>query len=156
MLIRILAVGTRMPDWVDVAVADYTARMPAEMRVEWREIKAEPRTGNGSAAAWMAREATRLRAAIPEGARCVALDERGSDLDTRGFAARLGAWRDEHRVVALLIGGPDGLDPALKRDCVERLRLSSLTLPHPLARIVLAEQIYRAWSVISGHPYHRD
>ncbi len=155
MLIRILAVGTRMPAWVDQAVAEYSARMPAEMRVEWREIKAEPRTGAGSASSWMSREAVRLRAALPEGARCVALDEQGADLDTRGFAARMDAWRQEFRSVALIIGGPDGLDPALKRDCAERLRLSSLTLAHPLVRIVLAEQIYRAWSLLNGHPYHR-
>ena len=97
----------------------------------------------------------RVQAAVPEGARCVALDEQGADLDTRGFAARMDAWRQESRAVALIIGGPDGLDPALKRDCAERLRLSSLTLAHPLVRIVLAEQIYRGWSLLSGHPYHR-
>ncbi len=155
MLIRILAVGTRMPPWVDQAVAAYSARMPAEMRVEWREIKAEPRSGSGSPSAWMNREAARIRAALPEGARCVALDEHGSDLDTCGFATRMSSWREVHRSVALIIGGPDGLDATLKNECPERLRLSSLTLAHPLVRIVLAEQIYRAWSVISGHPYHR-
>lgn len=156
MLIRIIAVGTRMPAWVDTGVAEYANRMPPETRLEWREIKAEQRSGTGSAPAWMSREAARIRAAIPDGARCVALDEHGTDLDTRAFAARLSAWRDDARPVAILVGGPDGLDAALKRECAERLRLSSLTLPHPLVRIVLAEQLYRAWSVISGHPYHRD
>jgi 23S rRNA (pseudouridine1915-N3)-methyltransferase len=156
MLIRVVAVGTRMPGWVDTAVETYAARMPAEARVEWREIKAEARGTNGSAAAWMAREAQRIVAALPEGAHRVALDERGADLDTRGFAARMAAWREQGRPVAIVIGGPDGLDAAFKQGCAERVRLSSLTLAHPLVRCVLAEQLYRAWSLINGHPYHRD
>lgn len=156
MLIRVIAVGTRMPGWVEAAVDIYAARMPAEARVEWREIKAEARSAKGSAAGWMAREAQRIVAALPEGAHRVALDERGTDLDTRGFAVRMAAWREQARPVAIVIGGPDGLDPAFKQGCAERLRLSSLTLAHPLARCVLAEQLYRAWSLISGHPYHRD
>ncbi len=156
MLIRVIAVGTRMPDWVDTAVAEYSTRMPAEMRVEWREVKAEPRSANGNAAQWMQREATRIQAALPEGAWRVALDERGKDLDTRGLAERMNTWRDTGRAVAIVIGGPDGLAAEFKQGCDERLRLSSLTLPHPLVRIVLAEQLYRGWSVLAGHPYHRD
>jgi 23S rRNA (pseudouridine1915-N3)-methyltransferase len=156
MLIRVVAVGTRMPAWVDTAVDAYAARMPAEARVEWREVRAEARGASGSAAAWMAREAQRIVAALPEGAHRVALDERGADLDTRAFAARMAAWREGGRPVGIVIGGPDGLDAAFKQSCAERLRLSSLTLPHPLVRCVLAEQLYRAWSVIAGHPYHRD
>ena len=156
MRIRVIAVGSRMPAWVQAAVADYTARLPADCALEWREVKAEARGASGSASAWMAREAQRIRAALPEGARLVALDERDTDLDTRGFAARMAAWRETARSVAILIGGPDGLDPALKAECAERLRLSSLTLAHPLVRVVLAEQLWRGWSVITGHPYHRD
>jgi len=156
MLLRILAVGTRLPARVDAAVNQYNVRMPTDLRPQWREIRAEARGGDGNAATWMAREVTRLRAAIPPGARLVALDERGADLDTRGFSQRLATWREDSRAVALLIGGPDGLDPDLRRECAESIRLSSLTLPHPLVRILLAEQLYRAWSLLTGHPYHRD
>lgn len=156
MLIRIVAVGTRMPDWVQKPVDDYTGRMPGDFRVEWREIRAEQRSSGATPAVWMAREAQRIRAAIPPAATIVALDERGVDLTTRDLASRLERWQRAAQPVALLIGGPDGLDPGLKSEARELLRLSSLTLPHPMVRILLAEQLYRAWSVLANHPYHRD
>ncbi|MFO1301845.1 MAG: 23S rRNA (pseudouridine(1915)-N(3))-methyltransferase RlmH [Burkholderiaceae bacterium] len=156
MLIRIVAVGTKMPAWVGAAVDDYARRMPPDWRVEWREVRAEPRGASGHAAAWMQREAERIRAALPQGARLVVMDERGRDLDTRQLAQRVAAWRDEAQPVAIVIGGPDGLDPALAREARETLRLSSLTLPHPLVRVLLAEQLFRAWSILAGHPYHRE
>lgn len=155
MLIRVIAVGTRMPAWVQQVVDEYTGRMPAEFRVEWREVRAEQRTA-GTAAVWMAREAKRIREAIPPAATVIALDERGTDIGTRDLAARLQRWQSDAQPVALLIGGPDGLDPELKAQARERLKLSSLTLPHPMVRVVLAEQLYRAWSVLANHPYHRD
>jgi len=145
-----------MPSWVDEAVDDFARRMPAEWRVDWKTVKAEPRTGGGSPAQWKAREAQRIRDALPDGARLVVLDERGADLDSAGLAARLGAWRRAGDPVALVIGGPDGLDAALKAQAPESLRLSSLTLPHALVRVLLAEQLYRAWSINAGHPYHRE
>jgi 23S rRNA (pseudouridine1915-N3)-methyltransferase len=151
----VIAVGTRMPGWVTEAVRDYSGRMPADHTIEWREIKPEPRSAGGSASVWLQREAERIRAAIPEGARRVALDERGRDLDTTGLAQRLSDWREHHRTIAMLIGGPDGIEPGLRRDAHEMIRLSSLTLPHPLVRVILAEQLYRAWSILAGHPYHR-
>ncbi len=153
--LRIVAVGTKMPAWVGAAVDDYTRRLPPEWRVEWREVRAEPRGASGHAGAWMQREAERIRAALPPAARLVVLDERGRDLDTRGLAQRVAAWRDEARPVAIVVGGPDGLDAALAREADETLRLSSLTLPHPLVRVLLAEQLFRAWSILAGHPYHR-
>ncbi len=156
MLIRVVAVGTKMPDWVRSAVDDYTGRMPPEIRVEWREVRAEPRSAGATQAVWMAREAQRIRAALPPGAHLVALDERGADLRTRDLADCLQRWQHAAQAVAILIGGPDGLEPALKAQARERLRLSSLTLPHPLVRVLLAEQLYRAWSVLANHPYHRD
>ncbi|MEN9316962.1 MAG: hypothetical protein RIS35_3355 [Pseudomonadota bacterium] len=156
MLIRVIAVGTRMPDWVQKPVDDYTTRMPGDFRVEWREVRAEQRSSGATPAVWMAREAQRIRAAIPPAATIVALDERGVDLTTRDLAARLERWQRAAQPVALLIGGPDGLDPTLKAEARELLRLSSLTLPHPMVRILLAEQLYRAWSVLANHPYHRD
>ncbi|HRO59951.1 MAG TPA: 23S rRNA (pseudouridine(1915)-N(3))-methyltransferase RlmH [Burkholderiaceae bacterium] len=156
MLIRVIAIGTRMPAWVGTAVDDYSKRLPAELALEWREIKAEPRTRGGKAAAWMQKEAARIEQALPPACRIVALDERGADLSTARLAACLRGWQERAQPVAILIGGPDGLDPALKSRADESIRLSSLTLPHPLVRVLLAEQLYRAWSVLAGHPYHRD
>ncbi len=156
MLIRIVAVGTKMPAWVGATVDDYTRRLPGDWRIDWREVRAEPRGASGHAGAWMQREAARIRTALPDDAQLVVLDERGRDLDTRQFAQRVAAWRDEARPVAIVIGGPDGLDPELARGAQETLRLSSLTLPHPLVRVLLAEQLFRAWSILAGHPYHRE
>ncbi len=156
MRLRVIAVGTRMPAWVDSAVTDYSARLPADLAVEWREIRAEARGASGSPAVWLQREAERIEAAIPQGAWRVVLDERGRDVDTRQLAQRLSQWRERAAPVALLIGGPDGLASELKQGANENLRLSSLTLPHPLVRVLLAEQLFRAWSILTGHPYHRD
>ncbi|GMV00500.1 MAG: 23S rRNA (pseudouridine(1915)-N(3))-methyltransferase RlmH [Burkholderiaceae bacterium] len=156
MLIRIVAVGTKMPAWVGAAVDDYARRLPGDWRVEWREVRTEPRGASGHAGAWAQREAARIRAALPADARRVVLDERGRDLDTRQFAQRVAAWRDEARPVAIVVGGPDGLDAGLARQADETLRLSSLTLPHALVRVLLAEQLYRAWAILAGHPYHRE
>lgn len=155
MRIRIVAVGTKMPAWVGAAVDDYLRRVPADWRIEWREVRAEARGGSADASVWMQREAARIRAAVPDGSRLVALDERGADDDSRVFAQRVRQWQHDARGVAIVIGGPDGLDHALLDSAAERLRLSSLTLPHPLVRVVLAEQLYRAWSILNGHPYHR-
>ncbi len=155
MRVRIVAVGTKMPAWVDAAVADYLRRLPPEWRVEWREVRAEARGASGDAANWMQREAVRIRAALPQGARLVALDERGAEDDSIAFAQRVRDWQRDARPVAIVIGGPDGLDRSLLAGADEKLRLSSLTLPHALVRVVLAEQLFRAWSIGSGHPYHR-
>jgi 23S rRNA (pseudouridine1915-N3)-methyltransferase len=157
MKITIVAVGQRQPSWVQAAVDDYLARLPADFKVELKEVKAEPRSGKGPEAVprLLAAEASRIRAALPAGARVIALDERGADWTTDRLAATLGRWRDDGVHAAFVIGGPDGLDPELKRGAHALLRLSSLTLPHALARVLLAEQLYRAWSVLVRHPYHR-
>jgi 23S rRNA (pseudouridine1915-N3)-methyltransferase len=152
----VAAVGTRLPDWMNAGFAEYAKRMPHEIPIELIEIKPEPRTTGKTVEAMMAAEAKRIEAALPPRCRRVALDERGETLDTRALAERLGRWQAEGDDVAFLIGGPDGLDPALKQGTHERLRLSSLTLPHGLARVVLAEALYRAQSLRAGHPYHRD
>ncbi len=144
-----------MPRWVDDVVADYSGRLPPEWKLEWKEVKAESRTGGGTATQWMAREAERIRAALPPQSRLVILDERGDDLTTDKLARAMSRWREDARPVALVIGGPDGLDPALKADAAERIRLSSLTLPHPMVRVLLAEQLFRGWSILANHPYHR-
>jgi 23S rRNA (pseudouridine1915-N3)-methyltransferase len=150
----VIAVGQRQPAWAETAYEDYAKRFPAELRLELKALKAEPRNAK-TAQALMAAERTRIEAALPKGVRKVALDERGDRLTTVQLAARLKAWRAEGRDVALLIGGPDGLDPALKSNADERLRLSDLTLPHAFVRVLLVEALYRAWSLMAGHPYHR-
>jgi len=152
----VAAVGQRQPDWATAAWADFAKRLPPEMRLEIKAVKAEPRGSGRTAAQCMAAEAVRLAVACPKGARRVALDEHGARLSTAQLAGRMRAWRGEGRDVALLIGGPDGLDPALKAGADETMRLSDLTLPHAFVRVLLAEALYRAWSVIEGHPYHRE
>ena len=155
MQLLLVAVGQRMPAWVDAGFAEYARRMPPEMRLELREVKPEARAGNRTAASVMAVEAERIRAVLPRRARLVVLDERGRDLTTMQLATQLEEWRGGGEDVALVIGGADGLDPALKQSASLLLRLSSLTLPHGLARVLLAEQLYRAWSILQQHPYHR-
>lgn len=155
MQLRVIAVGTRMPAWVNEVVADYAARLPSDWRPHWREVRAETRSPSGSPTVWMQREANRIAEHIPAGAHVVVLDERGRDLDTRTLSQRLSFWR-ERQQVALVIGGPDGLHESLRRQASETLRLSSLTLAHPLVRVLVAEQLFRAWSILAGHPYHRE
>ena len=155
MKLIVIAVGTRMPDWVQTAWDDYAKRLPADCALELREIKPEPRTSGKTPAQMMAAEARRIEAALPANALKLALDERGRDLTTMALSKQLEQWRADGRDVAFLAGGPDGLDAALKASCDGMLRLSSLTLPHPMVRVLLAEQLYRAWAIMTNHPYHR-
>ena len=143
-----------MPDWAQTAWDDYAKRFPPEIRIELKAVKTEPR-GSKTLETLYAAERARIEAAIPKGARVVALDERGEGLGTQALARRLTLWQEQGDVV-LLIGGPDGLDPALRAAAHERIRLSDLTLPHAFARVLLIEQLYRAWSVNAKHPYHRE
>ncbi|HEX5684066.1 MAG TPA: 23S rRNA (pseudouridine(1915)-N(3))-methyltransferase RlmH [Ideonella sp.] len=156
MRLLIAAVGQRQPAWADTAYDDFAKRFPPEMRLELKAVKAEPRSGGKTAAQLMAAEAPRLEAVAPKGARRVLLDERGTRLTTVQLAERMNAWRSEGRDVVFFIGGPDGLDPVLKTTADESLRLSDLTLPHAFVRVLLAEALYRAWSLAIGHPYHRE
>lgn len=156
MRLVLASVGLKPPAWAETAYEDFAKRFPPELRLELKAVKAEPRTTGKTPAQMMAAEAQRLEAAVPKGARRVVLDERGSRLTTLQLAERLAAWQGEGRDVALLVGGPDGLDPALKAGADEALRLSDLTLPHAFVRVLLAEALYRAWSVAAGHPYHRE
>ena len=160
MLIRIVAVGHRMPRWVDAAVADYLKRMPPEIKVDLCAVKAETRGADSrkpaALQALVEREAQRVRAQLPARSRLVMLDEHGEDLTTLALAERLKSWQREALPVALVIGGPDGVEARLLADAHEVIRLSSLTLPHALVRVLLAEQLYRAWSVNAQHPYHRE
>ena len=156
MKLLVIAVGQRVPDWAQTAWADYAKRFPPELRLELKAIKTEPRSGGRTTEQIMTAERQRIEAAIPSGTHVVALDERGSALATAALAAKLSQWQGQGGDVALLIGGPDGLHPALRQAAHERIRLSDLTLPHAMVRVLLVEQLYRAWSINAGHPYHRD
>jgi 23S rRNA (pseudouridine1915-N3)-methyltransferase len=156
MKLVVVAVGQRQPAWAEAAYDDFSKRFPPELRLELKAVKAEPRSSGKPASALKAAEAQRLEAALPKGARRVALDEQGTRCTTLALAERLRFWLGDGRDVAFLIGGPDGLDDALRRGADETLRLSDLTLPHALVRVMLAEALYRAWSVTAGHPYHRE
>ena len=159
MKLLIVAVGQRVPDWAQTAYDDYAKRFPPELKVELRAVKTEPR-GSKSLETLHAAERERIEAAIASGAgrgaRIVALDERGTSLTTKALAERLQGWQWQGDDVALVIGGPDGLQPAFRQAAHERIRLSDLTLPHAMVRVLLIEQLYRAWSVNAGHPYHRE
>jgi 23S rRNA (pseudouridine1915-N3)-methyltransferase len=156
MKLLLVAVGQRQPAWADAAFEDFAKRFPPECRLELKAVKAEPRSSGKNAPALKAAEATRIDAALPKGARRVMLDERGERRTTAELAQRLRAWMRDGRDVALVIGGPDGLDDTLAGSADETLRLSDLTLPHAFARVLLAEALYRAWSLTAGHPYHRE
>jgi 23S rRNA (pseudouridine1915-N3)-methyltransferase len=156
MKLWLVAVGQRQPAWADAAYEDFAKRFPGECRLELKAVKAEPRSGGKSVPAMLDAEAARIETALPRGARRVILDERGERRSTAQLAERLRFWMGDGRDVALVIGGPDGLADSVRRSADETLRLSDLTLPHALARVLLAEALYRAWSVTAGHPYHRE
>ncbi len=155
MKLLLVAVGQRQPAWADEAYQDYAKRFPPDLRLELKAVKAEPRSGK-TAEQLMAAEAARIEAALPKGVRRVVLDEHGTRLTTVQLAQRLTAWTHDGRDAALIVGGPDGLAPPLKASADETLRLSDLTLPHAFVRVLLAEALYRAWTVTINHPYHRE
>ncbi len=155
MKLLIVAVGQRMPDWAQSAYDDYAKRFPPELRVEIKTVKTETR-GSRTLETLLAAERERIQAVLPRGCRVVALDERGTTLTTQVLAEQLRGWQLGATDVALVIGGPDGLEPAFRVAAHQRIRLSDLTLPHALARVLLIEQLYRAWSINAGHPYHRE
>ena len=155
MKLVIIAVGQRVPDWAQTAWEDYAKRFPHELNVELKAIKTEPR-GSKTVEQLYAAERKRIEDAIPKGTRVVALDERGTSLRTTALADRLKEWQLGGNDVALVIGGPDGLDPEFRQAAHERIRLSDLTLPHAMVRVLIIEQLYRAWSINANHPYHRE
>lgn len=155
MKLLIVAVGQRVPDWAQTAYDDYAKRFPPELRVELKAVKTEPR-GSKTLETLLAAERDRIQAAIPKGCKVVVLDERGTPLSTLALAQQLKQWQIASDDVALVIGGPDGLEPAFRASAHQRIRLSDLTLPHAMVRVLLIEQLYRAWSVNANHPYHRE
>lgn len=155
MKIRCLAVGTKMPAWVYQAVSEYTKRLPKDFSLEFVEIAAGHRGKNASVEKAMEQEAKALAAAIQPQDLVVSLEVKGKALSTEQLAVKAEDWRQSGRKVVILIGGPDGLLPELSNKSELKWSLSNLTLPHPMVRIVLAEQIYRAWTILMNHPYHK-
>ncbi len=145
-----------MPAWINAGFDAYAQRMPRVSRIELIEIKPAVRAGAGPAKQWLAAEAERIRAALPKRCFTVVLDARGKPATTADIARRIERWRQDGRDVAFVIGGADGTASALQQDADFLLSLSALTLPHGLCRVLLAEQLYRAVSLLAGHPYHRE
>jgi len=151
----IVAVAARLPDWAEAACTEYLKRMPRGYEAQRVPVKPEARSAGRRPAQLLAAEAKRIAAVLPAGGLRVALDERGSEFTTAQFAPQLRDWLAQNAQVSFLIGGADGLDAALLHASALRLRLSSFTLPHALAQVLLCEQLYRAASLLTGHPYHR-
>ena len=155
MKLVVVAVGQKTPDWAQAAYSDYAKRFPPELKVELKAVKTEPRASK-TVETLLAAERSRIEGAIARGSRVVVLDERGTAVTTLALAEKLKSWQLLGDDVAIVIGGPDGLDAGFKQAAHERIRLSDLTLPHAMVRVLLIEQLYRAWSITINHPYHRE
>ena len=156
MKLFIVSVGHKMPDWITAGFNEYAKRMPREAKIELLEIKPEPRTSGKSVPQIMEAEAQRIFAALPQNCLHIALDERGIQPTTKRLAAQMQGWMRGGRDVAFIIGGADGLHDSVKQAAQHLMALSSLTLPHAFVRVLLAEQLYRAYSLMHNHPYHRE
>jgi 23S rRNA (pseudouridine1915-N3)-methyltransferase len=155
MKLNLLAVGTKMPAWVSDGYQEYAKRMPRECSLQLHEITPAKRGKSGSPSQWIREEGERILAAIPDSHHVVVLDVQGKSWRTEHLAEQLKSWMADGRDVSLIVGGPDGLTDECLQRADQRWSLSALTLPHPLVRIVLSEQLYRAWTVLQNHPYHR-
>lgn len=156
MRVTILSVGHKMPAWIQDGFHEYVRRMPPEIRVELTELKPEDRGAGRSVEKARAVEGERMLAALPAGATLLALDERGKAFSTQALSLMLAEWMRDGSHPTFAIGGADGLDAAVKERADKVFSLSGLTLPHGMVRVLLAEQLYRAWSIIARHPYHRE
>lgn len=155
MRIHLIAVGTRMPTWVTQGYEEFARRLPADCALQLTEIPAGKRGKNADIPRILRQEGERMLAALPKSACVVAMDVKGAAWSTEQLATTLDEWRQAGRDIALLVGGPEGLAPECLARAEQRWSLSPLTLPHPLVRVVIAEQLYRAWSILVNHPYHR-
>ena len=144
-----------MPAWIEAGFQEYAKRMPPECRLVLKEIKPIERSSGKNAETVMAQERIRIEAALPKGGRVIALDEHGAHMTTVQLSQQLSIWQQQGGDVSFVIGGADGLDAEFKENADMLLRLSNMTLPHGMVRVILAEQLYRAWSILRNHPYHR-
>ena len=156
MQITIVAVGVRMPTWINQGVTEYQKRFPPELKVKLTEIPSSKRTKSANSDRILKQEAERISAAVPDGCHVIVLDEHGKTQRTTALAKNMASWMQNGKSIALVIGGADGIHADLKKQANEIWSLSDLTLPHGLARVFLMEQLYRAWSVLKKHPYHRE
>jgi 23S rRNA (pseudouridine1915-N3)-methyltransferase len=156
MKLYVIAVGNKMPDWITSGFNEYTKRMPREARIELIELKPESRTSGKTTAQIMEAEAQRILAALPQNTLRIALDEHGATPTTKQLAQQMQHWLGDGRDVAFIIGGADGLHESVKKTAQQLMALSALTLPHGMVRVLLAEQLYRAHSLLHNHPYHRE
>lgn len=155
MIITLIAIGKRMPDWVEAGFAEYRKRLPSDYRLHLVEIAAGKRGKNTDIARVLQAEGQSMLAAVPLNNTVIALDRLGHDWNTQQLSGKLRDWHDSAQDISLLIGGPEGLDDACLTRADLTWSLSPLTFPHPIVRVILAEQLYRAWSLTTGHPYHR-
>ncbi len=155
MQLIVAAVGHKMPAWIEAGFQEYAKRMPPECRLLLKEIKPIERSSGKNAETVVAQERIRIEAALPKGGRVIALDEHGAHMTTVQLSQQLSIWQQQGGDVSFVIGGADGLDAEFKKNADLLLRLSNMTLPHGLVRVILAEQLYRAWSILRNHPYHR-
>ncbi|WP_297576302.1 23S rRNA (pseudouridine(1915)-N(3))-methyltransferase RlmH [uncultured Deefgea sp.] len=156
MKLQLIAVGHKMPNWISEGFAEYAKRMPRDFALTLTELKPDKRISARTPQQVMSEEADRILAAIPDGARVLALDERGANWTTMKLADNMKHWQIDGRETVFIIGGTDGLDPRIKQRADQLLQLSAMTMPHGMVRVLLAEQLYRAVSIINNHPYHRE
>jgi 23S rRNA (pseudouridine1915-N3)-methyltransferase len=155
MQLIVAAVGHKMPAWIEAGFQEYAKRMPPECRLLLKEIKPIERSSGKNAETVMAQERIRIEASLPKGGRVIALDEHGAQMTTVQLSQQLSIWQQHGGDVSFVVGGADGLDAEFKKNADMLLRLSNMTLPHGMVRVILAEQLYRAWSILRNHPYHR-
>lgn len=156
MKLTIIALSHKLEPWAQQAVDQFVKRFPPDWKLEIKELKPEDRSSNKPVATLLDAEALRIEAAIPKGSRVIALDERGKSVSSKQMANLMNTWHDQSESLCLIIGSADGLSPSFKQKCHGMWKLSDLTLPHSLARVLACEALYRAWSIIAGHPYHRE
>lgn len=156
MKLYIIALGHKMPEWITAGFNEYAKRMPREAKIELIELKPESRTTGKTVTQIMEAEAQRILSALPQNTLRIALDERGAAPTTRQLAAQMQSWLGDGRDVVFIIGGADGLHESVKQQAQQLMALSALTLPHGMVRVLLAEQLYRAHSLLHNHPYHRE
>ena len=156
MKIHLIAVGKKMPEWVNSGFSEFSKRMPPELQINLIEITSSVRNKATPIEKNIKEEGERLQSAIPSNSRLIVLDEKGKNFSSIDLSKKMESWLPMGQDISIVIGGADGIDPVIKQQADETWSLSSFTLPHALVRVVIAEQLYRAWSILKGHPYHRE
>ncbi|MAY39991.1 MULTISPECIES: 23S rRNA (pseudouridine(1915)-N(3))-methyltransferase RlmH [Spongiibacter] len=155
MRVSLICIGSKMPDWVEAGVAEYRKRLPADVQLDIRELPLGKRGKNTDIRRAITQEGEAMLAAVGKGDRIIALDVKGRSISTESLSSSLDQWRMDGDNVSILVGGPDGLASECLSAAAEKWSLSAMTLPHPLVRVMFAEQLYRAWTILANHPYHR-